>query len=145
MRRVLRWVGLVAGVLSCSGSEVGVSLDGVAEEPEIFLSVGLTLGGKESATVEVLVGEDSVAASLRFVYYVRKTNPDIDFASRIADIVEEKLAGVEVTEARSAALVFQNNSALKTAGKYVRRAEEASLDDRHLSAAAGDRGSTRVL
>ena len=113
-----------------------VEVDGSASSA-VWASVGLSLNdGKESATVEVLVGEDSVHAALRFAYFVRGINPDIGFAVRVAEIVEERLVKMEDTAERAAALAANNCTILKTAGKHLKRAEDAAGDDRHLSAAA---------
>ena len=126
-------LALCAWLARCA--EVAVGVDGSAEPP--FASVGIKFDkSQEQTQVEVAIGEDAVHAALRFVYHVRAINPDVDFACRIADIVEQQLDAGEANAARTAALAAANNTVLKTAGKHIKRAEESALEDRHMAAAA---------
>ena len=110
-------LALCASLAWCA--EVAVGVDGSAEPP--FASVGIKFDkSQEQTQVEVAIGEDAVHAALRFVYHVRAINPDVDFACRIADIVEQQLDAGEATTARTAALAAANNTVLKTAGKHQR-------------------------
>ena len=110
-------LALCASLARCA--EVAVGVDGSAEPP--FASVGIKFDkSQEQTQVEVAIGEDAVHAALRFVYHVRAINPDVDFACRIADIVEQQLDAGEANAARTAALAAANNTVLKTAGKHQR-------------------------
>ena len=77
---------LVARGLGADVVEVGA--DGSAAPEPPFVEVGVTFDKGANTKIGVMRGEDAVAAALRYVYDVRKINPDVDFAGRIADILE---------------------------------------------------------
>ena len=71
---------------------------------------------------------------LRYVWDIAK-RPDAGFARKIADVLEEASSDTPVPDDRAHALAGSNATRLKTAGKHVKRAEEAR-EDRPRSAAA---------
>ena len=75
-----------------------------------------------------------MAAALRYVWDIAK-RPDAGFARKIADVLEEASSDTPVPDDRAHALAGSNATRLKTAGKHVKRAEEAR-EDRPRSAAA---------
>jgi len=86
--RATRAALLIGIAARCRADVVEIGADGSARAEPPFISVGVKFDATTSASIGILREEDSVAAALRYVYDVRKINPDVDFAGRIADILE---------------------------------------------------------
>ena len=99
-----------------------------------WISVPLKFNDKETVDVAIHLDEDAVAAALRYVWDIAK-RPDAGFARKIADVLEDASSDTPVPDDRASALAGSNATKLKTAGKHVKRAEEAR-EDRPRSAAA---------
>lgn len=125
---------LVVALVALAAADVAdIGPDGTARAAE-WISVPLRFNDKDTVDVDIGLGEDAVAAALRYVYDVAKKN-DAGFARRIAEVMEEASKDTPVPATRANALASANATRLKTAGKHKKRAEEAR-EDRPRSAAA---------
>ena len=124
---------LAALAFAVAAAEIAdISPDGDVRTNE-WISVPLKFNDKDTVDVSINLDEDAVAAALRYVWDIAK-RPDAGFARKIADVLEEASSDTPVPDDRAHALAGSNATRLKTAGKHVKRAEEAR-EDRPRSAA----------
>ena len=124
---------LACALALAAGDVADVGPDGDVRTNE-WISVPLKFNDKDTVDVAIHLDEDAVAAALRYVWDIAK-RPDAGFARKIADVLEEASSDTPVPDDRANALAGSNATKLKTAGKHVKRAEEAR-EDRPRSAAA---------
>ena len=116
---------LACALAFAAGDVADISPDSDVRTNE-WISVPLKFNDKDTVDVAIHLDEDAVAAALRYVWDIAR-RPDAGFARKIADVLEEASSDTPVPDTRSA---LSHRTPPKTAGKHVKRAEEARRTDR---------------